>query len=60
MCTYTYRNTHEYISKTCKYRLPILPNSINNNSENSTKLKEAIANFEHITLLKFKNILKVT
>ena len=24
--------SHEYISKTCKYRLPVLLNSINNNS----------------------------
>ena len=58
MCTYTYRNTHEYISKTCKYRLPVSPNSINNNSENSAKLKEAIANVENLTPLKFKSIIK--
>ena len=49
---------HEYISKTCKYRLHILLNSINNNSENSAKINRAITNVENLTLLKFKSIIK--
>ena len=50
--------SHEYISKTCKYRLPVLLNSINNNSVISAKLNEAIANVENISLLKFKSVIK--
>ena len=49
--------SHEYISKTCKYRLPVLPNSINNNSVISAKLNEDIANINNITLLKFKSVI---
>ena len=50
--------SHGYISKTCKYRLPVLLNSINNNSVISAKLKKAIANVENISLLKFKSVIK--
>ena len=50
--------SHEYISKTCKYRLPVLFNWINNNSVIATKLNEAIANIDNITLLKFKSVIK--
>ena len=50
--------SHEYISKTCKYRLPVLLNSINSNSVISAKLNEAIANVDHISLLKFKSVIK--
>ena len=50
--------SHEYISKTCKYRLPVLLNSINNNSLVAAKMNEAIANIHNITLLKFKSVLK--
>ena len=46
--------SHVYISKTCKYCLPVLLNSINNNYVISTRLKKAIANIDNITLLKFK------
>ena len=50
--------SHEYISKTCKYRLPVLLNSINNNSVVAAKINEAIANIHKITLLKFKSVIK--
>ena len=50
--------SHEYISKTCKYRLPVLLNSINNNSVVAAKINEAIANIHNITLLKFKSVIK--
>ena len=50
--------SHEYISKTCKYRLPVLLNSINNNSVISAKLNEAIANIDNTTLLKCKGVIK--
>ena len=50
--------SHEYISKTCKYRLPVLLKSINNNSVFSVKLNEAIANVDNISLLKFKSVIK--
>ena len=46
--------SHEYISKTCKYRLPVLLNSINNNSVISAKLNETIANVDNISLLNTK------
>ena len=50
--------SHEYISKTCKYRLPVLLNSINNNSVVAAKINEAIANIHNNTLLKFKSVIK--
>ena len=50
--------SHEYISKTCKYRLPVLLNSINNNYVVAVKTNEAIANIHNITLLKFKSVIK--
>ena len=50
--------SHEYISKTCKYYLPDLFNSINNKSVNSAKLNEAITNVDNTSLLKFKSIIK--
>ena len=51
-------SSHEYISKTCKHRLPVLPNSINIISVISAKLNEAIANVDNISLLKFKSVIK--
>ena len=50
--------SHEYISKTCKCRLPVLLNSIKNNSVVAAKINEAIANVENISLLKFKSVIK--
>ena len=51
---------HEYISKTCKYRLPVFLNSINNNSHDFDKLNNIINEINDITLAKFKMLLKVT
>ena len=51
-------HAHEYISKTCKYRLPVFLNSINNNSRNSDKLKNIIDEIDNITLVKFKSVTK--
>ena len=50
--------SHEYISKTCTYRLPVLLNSINNISVIAAKINEAIASIDNITLIKFKNVIK--
>ena len=52
------RCSHEYISKTCKYRFPVLLNLISNNSVISAKLNEAIANVDNISLVKFKCVIK--
>ena len=49
---------HEYISKTCKYRLPVFLNSINNNSHDFDKLSNIIDEINNITLVKFKNVIK--
>ena len=49
---------HEYIAKTCKYRLPVFLNSINNNYENSDKLRNNIDEIDNITLVKFKSVTK--
>ena len=51
-------HAHEYISKTCKYRLPVFLNSINNNSGNSDKLRNIIDGIDNITLGKFKSVTK--
>ena len=51
-------HAHEYISKTCKYRLPVFLNSINNNSVKSDKLKNIIDEIDNITLVKFKSVTK--
>ena len=51
-------HAHEYISKTCKYRLPVFLNSINNNSGKSDKLKNIIDEIDNITLVKFKSVTK--
>ena len=51
-------HAHEYISKTCKYRLPVFLNSINNNSGNSDKLRNIIDEIDNITLVKFKSVTK--
>ena len=51
-------HAHEYISKTCKYRLPVFLNSINNNSGNSDKLKNIIDEIGNITLVKFESVTK--
>ena len=50
--------SHEYISKTCTYRLPVLLNLINNISVIAAKINEAIASIDNITLIKFKNVIK--
>ena len=50
--------SHVYVSKTCKYCLPVLLNSIKNNYVISARLKKAIANIDNITLLKFKSVIK--
>ena len=47
-------HAHEYIAKTCKYRLPVFLNSINNNTENSDKLRNIIDEIDNITLVKVK------
>ena len=39
-------------------KLPVLLNSINNNSVNSAKINEAIANVDNISLVKFKSVIK--
>ena len=49
---------YEYITKTCKYRLPVFLNSINNNSENSDILRNIIDEINNITLVKFKSVTK--
>ena len=49
---------HEYVSKTCKYRLPVFLNSINNNSHDFDKLSNTIDGINNITLVKFKNVIK--
>ena len=51
-------HAHEYITKTCKYRLPVFLNSINNNSENSDILRNIIDEINNITLVKFKSVTK--
>ena len=51
-------HAHEYISKTCKYRLPVFLNSINNHSENSDTLRNIIDEINNITLVKFKSVTK--
>ena len=51
-------HAHEYISKTCKYRLPVFLNSINNNSHDFDKLSNIINGINDITLAKFKNVIK--
>ena len=51
-------HAHEYISKTCKYRLPVFLNSINNNSHDFDKLSNIIHEINDITLAKFKNVIK--
>ena len=51
-------HAHEYIIKTCKYRLPVFLNSINNNSENSDILRNIIGEINNITLVKFKSVTK--
>ena len=51
-------HAHEYIAKTCKDRLPVFLNSINNNSENSDKLRNFIDEIDNITLVKFKSVTK--
>ena len=51
-------HAHEYISKTCKYCLPVFLNSINNNSENSDKLRNIIDEIDNITLVKSKSVTK--
>ena len=50
-------HAHEYISKTCKYRLPVFLNSINNNSCNFAKLSKIIDEI-NVALVKFKNVIK--
>ena len=50
-------HAHEYIAKTCKYRLPVFLNSINNNTENSDKLRNIIDEIDDITLVKFTKTL---
>ena len=50
-------HTHEYISKICKYRLPVFLNSINNNSHDFDKLSNIIDGINNITLVKFKNVI---
>ena len=51
-------HAHEYITKTCKYRLPVFLNSINNNSEKSDILRNIIDEINNITLVKFKSVTK--
>ena len=53
---------HEFISKTCKYRLPVFLNSISNNSENFDNLRKIIKSMEMIMLhlLNLKALLNVT
>ena len=51
-------HAHEYISKTCKYRLPVFLNSINNHSENSDTLRNIIDEINNITLVKFRSVTK--
>ena len=54
-------HAHEYITKTCKYRLPVFLNSINNNSENSDILRNIIDEINNIMhLLNLKVLLNVT
>ena len=53
-----YMHMNEYITKTCKYRLPVFLNSINNNSENSHILRNIIDEINNITLVKFKSVTK--
>ena len=47
---------HEFISKTCKYRLPVFLNSISNNSENFDNLRKIINEIDNVTLVKFKSV----
>ena len=49
---------HEFISKTCKYRLPVFLNSISNNSENFDNLRKIINEIDNVTLVKFKSVTK--
>ena len=52
---------HEFISKTCKYRLPVFLNSISNNSDNSENfdyLRKIINEINNVTLVKFKSVTK--
>ena len=51
-------HAHEYITKTCKYRLHDFLNSINNNSKNSEILRNIIDEINNITLVKFKSVTK--
>ena len=51
---------HEFISKTCKYRLPVFLNSISNNSENFDNLRKIINEIDMLHLLNLKALLKVT
>ena len=51
-------HAHEYISKVCKYRIPVFLNSINNNSENSDKLRNIIDEIDTITLVNLKSLTK--
>ena len=51
-------HAHEYISKTCKYRLPVFLNSINNNSCNFDRLSNIIDEINNTTPVKFKNVIK--
>ena len=48
-------HAHEYITKTCKYSLPVFLNSINNNSD---ILRNIVDEINNITLVKFKSVTK--
>ena len=52
-------HAYEYITKTCKYRLPVFLNSINNNSHDFDKLSNIINEINDITLANLKMLLKV-
>ena len=47
---------HEYISKTCKHRLPVYLNSINSNNNELTRI---ISILDKISLSSFKNRIKI-
>ena len=49
---------HEFMSKTCKYCLPVFHNSVSNNSENFDNLRKIINEIDNVTLVKFKSVTK--
>ena len=51
-------HAHEYITKTCKYRLPAFLNSNNNNYGKSEILRNIIDDIDNNTFAKFKSVTK--